>query len=214
MKTYGVLMLVMATVFLGVFGLAEALEVPLLTDPSGWLTQGKVLAAIVGFALLTLDVLLPVPASLVMIGHGAVFGPVLGTALSLVGGMAAAAVGFGLGRRWSPWLERLVSESERRSAEAWLRRWGEVAVVASRPVPIVAESVTILAGTTSMPWSRFLLASLAGYAPAALLYAVTGATAVRLDSTVLVFGLVLFIAGVFWLVGQWLSPAEDVDESP
>ena len=206
-------MLAMSAGFLGLFGLAEALQVPLLTDPSDWLSQGKLLAAGVGFALLTLDVLLPVPASLVMIAHGAVFGVALGTVLSLVGGVAAAAFGFGVGRGSTRWLERLVSEPERRRAEYFLRRWGDVAVIATRPVPILAESVAILAGTSSMPWTRFLLASLAGYVPAALLYALTGATAARLDSAALVFGLVILIAGVFWLVGQRMPTQDPAGES-
>jgi uncharacterized membrane protein YdjX (TVP38/TMEM64 family) len=207
-------MLAMAGVFLGLFGLAEALEVPLLTDPSPWLEGGKGLAAFVGFALLTLDVLLPVPASLVMIAHGALFGVVLGTALSLLGGMAAAALGFFIGRRSTVWLERLVSEEERRRADLWLSRYGEVAVVASRPVPILAESVAILAGTSSMGWARFLLASFAGYIPAALLYALTGATAARLDSALLVFTLVIAITGVFWWVGRRRPAADGAPETP
>lgn len=213
MKKYGLLMLVLSVIFLALFGVVEALKVPLLTDPGEWLAGGKVLAATVGFALLTLDVFLPVPASLVMIAHGAVFGPVVGTLLSLVGGLAAGALGFAVGRWWTPWLTRLLSETERQRAEDWLRRWGDVAVVASRPVPILAESIAILAGTTPMTWTRFLLASFAGYVPAAALYAVTGATAVRLDSTALVFGLVLAIAGAFWLVGRRMTADDGVGET-
>lgn len=213
MKKYGLLMLVLSVIFLALFGVVEALEVPLLTDPGKWLAGGKLLAAAIGFALLTLDVFLPVPASLVMIAHGAVFGPVVGTLLSLVGGLAAGALGFAVGRWWTPWLTHLLSETERQRAEDWLRRWGDVAVVASRPVPILAESIAILAGTTPMTWHRFLFASLAGYVPAAALYAVTGATAVRLDSTALVFGLVLAIAGAFWLVGRRMTSGDGVGET-
>ena len=204
-KSYGLLMLAMSVVFLGLFGLVETMQVPLLTDPEEWLTQGKLLAAVVGCGLLVLDIVLPVPASLVMVAHGAVFGIVVGTVLSLVGGLAAAAVGFALGRWGSRWLERLVTADERRQADLWLRRWGDLAVVASRPLPILAESVTLLAGTSSMTWSRFLLASLVGYIPAALLYAITGATAARLDSTILIFTLVLTVAGLFWWIGRRVS---------
>lgn len=211
MKSYGLLMLAMSVVFLGLFGLVEAMEVPLLTDPNQWLTQGKLLAAVVGCGLLILDIVLPVPASLVMVAHGAVFGIALGTVLSLVGGVAASAVGFGLGRWGSRWLERLVTPDERRQADLWLRRWGDLAVVASRPVPILAESVALLAGTSSMTWPRFLLASFVGYVPAALLYAITGATAARLDSTVLIFTLVIAVAGLFWWIGRRVSVAATDD---
>jgi uncharacterized membrane protein YdjX (TVP38/TMEM64 family) len=53
-----------------------------------------------------------------------------------------------------------------------------------------------------MSWGRLLVAAVAGAAPAALLYAVTGALAASFTDGVLVFGVVLLIAGVFWLVGR------------
>jgi uncharacterized membrane protein YdjX (TVP38/TMEM64 family) len=45
------------------------------------------------------------------------------------------------------------------------------------------------------------LASFVGSLPPALLYALTGATTAALTSGVLMFGLVLLVAGIFWLVG-------------
>lgn len=42
--------------------------------------------------------------------------------------------------------------------------------------------------------------------PAALLYALTGATARNLDNAALVFGLVLLVAGLFWMIGKYLFP--------
>ena len=79
-----------------------------------------------------------------------------------------------------------------------------MAVVVTRPVPILAETVAILAGASSMTWRRLTLASAAGALPGSLIYAIAGATAATLDSTAAVFGLVLAISGVFWLVGRRL----------
>jgi uncharacterized membrane protein YdjX (TVP38/TMEM64 family) len=50
------------------------------------------------------------------------------------------------------------------------------------------------------------LAALAGSIPGALLYALTGALAASFRNGALVFGLVLLVAVVFWLVGSWLEP--------
>ncbi len=207
MKTYWFLLLGMSVLFLALFGLVEALRVPLLTDPTPWLEAdqlegGRWLAALVGVGLLIVDVLLPVPASLIMVAHGALFGIVFGTCLSLVGALGAGAFGFYLGRAGSPWLHRVVSEEEHQRADNLLTRWGHLAVIVTRPVPILAESVAILAGTSPMSWGRFLLSTLAGTLPAALLYALTGALAVGLDQFVLIFGLVLVMAGVAWWVGR------------
>lgn len=208
MRSYWLLMGGMAAAFLVLFVVAEALEIPLLTDPAPWLSGGGSLAAAaLGIGLLVADVVLPVPASLVMIAHGAVFGVALGSALSLAGGTAAAAVAFALGRRGRAPLRRFVPEAERRRADDLLRRYGVLAVVVSRPVPILAESLAILAGTSPLGWGRFLGAAALGNLPAALLYAVTGATALRLDDAFLTFALVLLIATLVWLGGRRLETA-------
>ena len=204
MKRYWLLTGVMMASFLVLFGLAEWLHVPLLTNPDPWLAKGGWVAAALGVGLLVADVLLPVPASLVMIAHGALFGVVGGTVLSLVGAVGAALFGFALGRRGGPLLDRLVTADERRRADSLLQDWGDLAIIVTRPVPILAETLSILAGASPMSWGRMVLATLAGSVPAALIYALAGATARSLDNVALVFGLVIGIAGVFWLVGRRL----------
>ena len=205
MKRFWTLTVAMMALFLGLFLIAEALHVPLLTDPSPWLSRGGSLAAFVGVGLLVADVVLPVPASLVMIAHGALFGPVLGTLLSLAGALGAGLFGFAIGRRGGPLLDRLLPEEERRRADALLQQWGDLAIVVTRPIPIVAETVAVLAGTSRLGWSRMAAATLAGSLPAALVYALTGALAAKLDNVPLVFALVLFVAGLFWVVGRRLQ---------
>ncbi len=102
-------------------------------------------------------------------------------------------------------LERLVPAEERARANTLLDRWGDMAVVVTRPVPILAETVAILAGASSMTWRRLTFATAAGALPGSLIYAIAGATAATHHSTAAVFGLVLAISGVFWLVGRRLT---------
>jgi uncharacterized membrane protein YdjX (TVP38/TMEM64 family) len=204
MKRYWLLTGLMMVLFLVLFGIAEWLRIPILTDPSPLLSRGGWVAALAGIALLVADVVLPVPASLIMILHGALFGVVVGTLLSLAGALGAALFGFWIGRRGGPLFARLVPEEERRRADALLREWGDLAILVTRPVPILAETLAILAGASPMGWGRMLVATLAGALPAALLYALTGATARNLDNTALVFSLVLLVAGLFWAVGRWV----------
>lgn len=213
---FSLLILAMMLALLALFGLAVALEVPFLTDPTPWLGRGGWIGAAVGVILLVVDVALPVPSSLVMIAHGALFGAVGGTLLSLVGGLGAALVGFGLGRLGGPLVDRLVPPEERRRADELLGRWGGLALVVTRPVPILAETTAILAGTSSMGWGSLTLSTFAGLVPASLLYALTGAAAVQLDQAPLIFGLVLLVAGLFWAVGAWVrrSPAGRRSEEP
>jgi uncharacterized membrane protein YdjX (TVP38/TMEM64 family) len=206
MKRHLIIMGVMIAFFLLLFLVAEALGVPLLTDPTPWLGHGGTLAAVLGVGLLVADVLLPVPSSLVMVAHGALFGVVGGTLLSLLGSVGAALFGFAIGRRGGRMMERLVTPAERERADYLLKRWGTLAIIVTRPVPLLAETVAIMAGTSSLGWGRVALAALAGSLPPALLYAITGASVANLQNTTLVFGLVMLIAGVFWAVGRWAEP--------
>jgi uncharacterized membrane protein YdjX (TVP38/TMEM64 family) len=188
--------------FLGLFGLVEALGVKILTDPSEWLGRGGALAAMVGVSLLIADVFLPVPSSVVMIAHGALFGVAAGTALSLAGSLGAAALGFFVGRRSNRLLERLVSPAEKARADEMLKRYGALAVVVTRPIPLLAETTAILAGASPLGWGKMLGASLAGSLPPALLYALTGATSRSFGSGALMFGIVLGVTAVLWFLGK------------
>jgi uncharacterized membrane protein YdjX (TVP38/TMEM64 family) len=205
MKRYLLIMLAMIASFLLLFLIVEALGVPLLTDPTPWMKHGGVWAAGLGVGLLVADVLLPVPSSLVMVAHGALFGVVAGTLLSLLGSVGAAWFGFAIGRRGGKLLECAVTPAERVRADQLLTRWGALAIIVTRPVPLLAETVSIMAGASPMSWTSVTLASLAGSLPPALLYALTGAAVANFQSTAMMFGVVLLVAGLFWLAGRLLE---------
>ena len=198
----------MLVFFLCLFFLVEALGVPLLVDPTPWLNHGGALAAALGVGLLIADVLLPVPSSLVMVAHGALFGVLGGTLLSLLGSTGAAVFGFWIGRRGGRLLESLVAAEERARADLLLDRWGALAIIVTRPIPLLAETVAIMAGASPVGWGRTALAALAGSLPPALLYALTGAAVANFQSASLMFAFVLLVAGIFWVVGRRVVPDE------
>lgn len=202
MRNHVIVVTTLLVVFLALFAGVEAAGVPLLSDPSSQLTgAGPVAAAVLGVGLLVADVVLPVPSSVVMVAHGALFGVVIGTLLSLAGSVGAALVGFVIGRRGGPLLDRFVPTSERQRVDALLDRWGVLAVVVTRPVPLLAETTAILAGAApSLSWPRVGLAAMIGSLPSAALYAVAGAAAAGAASITLVFALVLALGSVTWLV--------------
>jgi uncharacterized membrane protein YdjX (TVP38/TMEM64 family) len=201
MRRYWLVVGGMLVLFTALFLAVEALDIPLLTDPAPLLDAAPVAAAAVGVGLLVLDVVLPVPSSLVMIAHGAAFGPLLGAALSLLGSLGAALLGFTVGRRGGPLLDRLVPAADRRRADALLTRWGVLAIVVTRPVPLLAETTVILAGASPLGWRRTAVAALVGSAPAAVLYALAGSVAAGVGDPIAVFALVLLLAGATWAVG-------------
>ncbi|HEX8185669.1 MAG TPA: VTT domain-containing protein [Blastocatellia bacterium] len=205
MKRYWTIAILMLAFFLALFLIVEALHIPILTDPSRWLERGGVIAAVIGVALLIADIVLPVPSSLVMIAHGALFGVIAGTLLSLAGSVGAALVGFAIGRRGGPALERLVPQDERERADRLLARWGALFIIVTRPVPLLAETVAILAGASTISWKSATLAAVAGSLPPALLYALTGSVAASFQNGALMFALILLVSGSFWWISYHLQ---------
>lgn len=206
MKRYLMTVCGVAAFFLILFLAVEALGVPLLNDPTPWMKHGGVLAAVVGVGLLVADVVLPVPSSLVMVGHGALFGVAGGTLISLIGSLGAAMFGFGIGRRGGRLLERVVTPGERERADYLVKRWGALAIIVTRPVPLLAETVAIMAGASSMGWGRAAMAAVAGSLPPALFYALSGAAVVSFQNSTLMFVFVLLVAGFFWMIGRLIDP--------
>lgn len=203
LKRYWMLMGAMVAAFLALFGLVEAMGVDFLRDPADWMRgSGGAAAAAAGVGLLVADVFIPVPSSIVMLAHGKLFGVAAGSALSLLGSLGAAVLGFWLGRRGGGLLARLVTPAEKARADALLRDYGILAVAVSRPIPLLAETVSILAGASPMGWGRMLAASAAGNLPACLLFALAGAASRDYVSGALMMGLVLALAGLLWWAGR------------
>lgn len=195
MRSLSLLAVALAAAFASAFALAQASELAALADPTAFLEGGRAAAAALGVALLVGDVFLPVPSSVLMTAHGALFGVMVGSALSLVGSLGAAALAFGLGRLGAPLLDRWLAPEERRRGDALLGRWGGLAILLTRPVPIAAETVAVIAGASSLGWGRLLAMSSLGSLPFALLYAALGAHPERVEaSAVVAAGAVALVA--------------------
>jgi uncharacterized membrane protein YdjX (TVP38/TMEM64 family) len=186
-------------VFLALFLIGEAAGIPLLEDPTPWLQQAGWVAAVLGVSLLALDVVLPVPSNVIMIAHGALFGTIVGTLLSLLGSMLASAAAFWIGRRGGRLLALAVPADERAQANAILARWGVAAIVVSRPLPLLAETIMVLAGASPLGWRAAMLAALVGYVPLCLVYVWAGAASITFESGFIVLGLTIMVAAAVGL---------------
>ncbi len=202
MKSYAKVAGVVFAAFFVLFLLVELGDVAFVADPSPWLREAGVPAALLGVSFLIADAVLPVPSSLIMIAHGAVFGVALGALLSLLGSTGAMLVGFAMGRRGGALLARFVSPQEQAAADHLLERYGAMAIVVTRPVPLLAETVAVLAGASSFGWKKATLAALIGSLPAAVIYALTGAAVAGFGNGTLVFVAVVALAGGTWLVSR------------
>ena len=187
-----------AVVLLLMFFAASALG--LAIDDTEAMGSGGVLAAVTGVVLLIADALLPVPSSLIMLAHGKLFGVAAGTLLSLVGSVGSALAAFAIGRAGTNGIRRLVLPEEHDRASAMLARWGVAAVAVTRPVPILAETVAILAGSSRLTWVQTTVAAAAGSLLPSAVYAWAGAHARSANHTAIVLG-VLAVTAVLWWVG-------------
>lgn len=78
-------------------------------------------------------------------------------------------------------------------------------MIVTRPIPLLAETVAIMAGASPLGWRRMALVALFGSLAPALLYALTGAAVANFQSTLLIFGAVLVVTGSLWVAGRLLD---------
>jgi uncharacterized membrane protein YdjX (TVP38/TMEM64 family) len=89
-----------------------------------------------------------------------------------------------------------VPDDERARADAILARWGIVAIVLSRPLPLLAETILVLAGASPLRWRGAMLATLLGFLPLCLFYAWAGATSIGFEGGLIVFGLTIVLGAI------------------
>lgn len=129
----------------------------------------------VAIGLLLVDLLLPVPATGVMAALGSVYGPVIGTIVGVLGSAMAGFLGYGLARfGGQPVAQRIASDEELDQFQSFFDRWGGIAIIASRILPILPEVIAVLAGLARMRLRRFTVALLLGTVPTAALFAWVG----------------------------------------
>lgn len=203
--------LVVAVVAVVGLALAEAFDVRLLVDPVDSI-EARGLAAWTGVGLLVADIVLPVPSSVVMLAHGALFGVIPGAGLSLLGRTGNAVVGVLIGRGAGNLLgrrsRRRATTDSGKGAEL-VRRWGLAAVVFTRPVPVLAESTLVAAAAMGLSPLAVIAAGVVGALPEAVLYAVAGDIATSYANGAIVFVAVIVLAAAAWAANARIEKARN-----
>src|SRR4029077_1431365 len=78
-------------------------------------------------------------------------------------------------------------------------RPGAVAIVVTRAVPVIMETMSVVAGLSRMPRSTFLKASLAGTLPIVVIYAYAGAVSREVGSLIPAVVILFAVAGCGWV---------------
>ncbi len=205
MHRYWTIVIGVSLLFLGLFFLGSSLGLDL---DSFWVTQQgypTAWTAFVGVSLLIVDVFLPVPSSLVLVGLGAVFGPLYGAALGFLGTCGGGLVAFMIGRLSRHRLMNFIGDASRSQTDALLGRWGFAALALSRPMPILAETTAIMAGASQMTFGQAVLGISLGCGPMSVLLAMTGASVGAFDQGWHLALAILIVSSLAWGIGRYME---------
>jgi uncharacterized membrane protein YdjX (TVP38/TMEM64 family) len=123
--------------------------------------------------------LVPVSKNLLAGVAGALFGLGLGIALSWVGSMVAAVVGFAIARRLGREAVASLTGPRIERVEDILRHQGLVAVLVARLTPIPFTVVNYGAGVSAVSWRDYVVGTAVGVLPGSVGYVALGASAGR-----------------------------------
>ncbi len=170
----------------------------LLAPLGGW----GALIVVMGIAVIL--VVPVVPATVLQVGAGLVFGPWLGFGLTLLGDVIGALVGFAIARRWGHQVVRTrLSAPEQGAFDDLCVRITPTGMLLLRVLPGPAYTlVSFAAGCSSMSWWQYLLGSLLGVAPGLLVLTVAGdlSTSNPVLAVGIAVGFVLLMVGISRIV--------------
>ena len=138
-----------------------------------------------------------------MIAFGSLFGLVGGAVLSLTGGVLAALLGYALGRMGKARFAKWFGQAALDEGSKLFERHGLWAVVISRPIPLISETIAVVAGSANYSFRRMLLGSFLGTLPAAIIYAWAGTTLNSDNLGIWPFLIVFALASVLFLIGRF-----------
>ena len=199
---YWVIVGAIIALFLVVFILAETFHIPILTDVS-ILSNPTIITALIGIGLLTVDVFLPIPSSLVMVANGALFGFATGSILSLIGNFFGFIFAYWVGNRSLSLIHKFLSPKEFYRGNRILQRWGILALILTKPLPILAETTAIMSGVSKLPFIKSLTAVMIGSLPVSLLYAWSGSQSKDINFTVIIFITLICLSIVVWKIDRY-----------
>ena len=157
---------------------------------------------LLSFLLLASDIVLPIPNSIIMYANGFVLGTINGAGLSVLSLMTGAIAGYYLGK-WSTYGLRASADVK---ARRFWEKYGVLAILVTRGIPVISESICILAGHLRMPLGKYLLMNLLGYIPISLMFALFGGFGYNQDAFLVSLACSFVIAGVLWWAGKkWTS---------
>jgi uncharacterized membrane protein YdjX (TVP38/TMEM64 family) len=149
----------------------------------GYVLGFGVWAPVVSGSLMVLQSLaVPLPAVVITLANGMLFGAVWGALLSWSSALVGAVLCYYIARLFGrPVVERLVGKGSLAIADRFFERYGRHAVLIARLIPVVSFDVaSYAAGLTTISFWDFVVATGLGQLPATLVYSFLGENVPRL----------------------------------
>jgi uncharacterized membrane protein YdjX (TVP38/TMEM64 family) len=136
--------------------------------------------------LLSIDILVPVPSSIVSTAGGYFLGFTWGIIVSTAGMTISCIIGYILGSKiGTPISEWLVGTNELLRLEKLQNKYGDWIIILSRAVPVLAEASILTAGIGRMPLKSFILLVLLSNLGISIVYSFIGAYSEYINSFLL-----------------------------
>ncbi len=160
--------------------------------------------ALILVLILALDVLLPVPSSMVGLAAVALLGPVMGSLVIFSGLTLGCILGYLLGAGYFNLISRVwISPAEKNKASKMKSNLGATALVLLRGVPVLAETSVLAAGMQAYPLRQFLLLTMLANCGLAVAYGYIGPQLAGQDAFWLIVLSAMVLPGLL-LLASWL----------
>lgn len=189
--------------------LGDRFETRQLEYLRGDLSRTELALAVAG--LIVIDLCLPVPSTAVMTYAGAALGWKLALLASWGGLIVSCLIGFVLGR-WlgRPFAERFVDRRDLDALDRFARDRGVPLLIVTRALPLFAEAVVLLLGSSCLSWRKFLPAVAVANLAIAAVYTLLGEqfqNSPALPTVIIASALVPLAVGVY-LRQRWAKNGE------
>ena len=126
-------------------------------------------------------IIAPLPANVVTITNGLVFGPLWGSLISWFSTVLGASLCFLLSKTFGKTFANRIVGSSIEKAERFFKKYGLHAMFFVRIMPFVPfDAISYGAPLVGVPYSRFLLATAVGIIPSILIYSFLGTLAAKI----------------------------------
>lgn len=192
---------VLFTFFLMIYIVFELFGVLTLSDIQHLLQSAEPFVEIIIIGLLALDLIIPVPSSVIMTFSGSMYGFLAGAILGTIGSLTGSIIGFFVFRTKGQKITRFfLNEKEEEIMNESFNNWGEGIIILSRMIPLLTETMSCFAGLTKISFKRFLLFITIGTVPVALYYSYFGSRLKTVSDWPIPLAIGIIIPGIIWII--------------